>query len=345
MFFHGFDNYLQHAFPEDELRPLTCGPLVRDRTNPAHIALNDVLGNYSLTLIDSLSTLAILASSEDCGARAWTLFQNGVEDLVRLYGDGSEGVSGQGERARGFDVDSKVQVFETVIRGLGMAVFYGRGVSCFMLGRVAVELTLVSCNAGGLLSAHLFAVGDLPITGYAPSATEASFASAWDKGVFGERSHGIQWPSGFTYDGQLLRLAVDLANRLLPAFYTETGLPYPRVNLRYGVPFYANSPLNRASTCDGDVCSPLLDDQQAHMEVTETCSAGAGSLVLEFSVLSRLTGDGRYEELGKRAFWAVWARRSDVGLIGSGIDAESGNWVHAYTGVRPGCSFSDLDAL
>ncbi|EHA25982.1 mannosyl-oligosaccharide 1,2-alpha-mannosidase, partial [Aspergillus niger ATCC 1015] len=68
----------------------------------------------------------------------------------------------------------------------------------------------------------------------------------------------------------------------------------------------------------------------------ETCSAGAGSLVLEFTVLSRLTGDGRYEELAKRAFWAVWARRSDIGLIGSGIDAESGRWVHSYTGIGAG---------
>ncbi|CAK40963.1 uncharacterized protein An12g00340 [Aspergillus niger] len=232
MFYHGFENYLEHAFPEDELRPLTCRPLVRDRENPAHAELNDVLGNYSLTLIDSLSSLAILSSSPDQGQKAWDYFQNGVKDFVTL--------------GRGFDMDSKVQVFETVIRGLG-----------------------------GLLSAHLFA-----------------------------------WKDGFVYDGQLLRLAVDLANRILPAFYTDTGLPYPRVNLKYGVqrqPYYANSPF-----------------------------AGAGSLVLEFTVLSRLTGDGRYEELAKRAFWAVWARRSDIGLIGSGIDAESGRWVHSYTGIGAG---------
>ena len=55
LFYHGYDNYMTHAFPEDELRPLTCRPLTRDRANPAHIELNDVLGNYSLTLIDSLS--------------------------------------------------------------------------------------------------------------------------------------------------------------------------------------------------------------------------------------------------------------------------------------------------
>ncbi|OJJ48084.1 hypothetical protein ASPZODRAFT_62205 [Penicilliopsis zonata CBS 506.65] len=307
MFYHGFNNYMKHAFPEDELRPLTCRPLVRDRANPAHIELNDVLGNYSLTLIDSLSSLAIMSSSNDSGAIAWAHFQAGVKDLVRLYGDGSEGPAGQGERARGFDMDSKVQVFETVIRGLG-----------------------------GLLSAHIFAVGDLPIRGYHPLDTEAAFAQAWDKGSFSEHDHGIQWENGFVYDGQLLRLAVDLANRILPAFYTETAIPYPRVNLRYGVPFYENSPLNLDPVCEKTGDRSCQKRRQGIPEITETCSAGAGSLVLEFTVLSRLTGDGRYEELAKRAFWAVWARRSDIGLIGSGIDAESGKWVHSYTGIGAG---------
>ncbi|KAL4930550.1 glycoside hydrolase family 47 protein [Aspergillus undulatus] len=309
MFYHGFENYLEHAFPEDELRPLSCKPLVRDRMNPGHAELNDVLGNYSLTLIDSLSTLAILSSSPEEGQRAWGYFQDGVKDFVRLYGDGSSGPAAQGERSRGFDIDSKVQVFETVIRGLG-----------------------------GLLSSHLFAVGDLPVTGYKPPSAEADYAKAWDKASFARDRTGISWGNGFVYDGQFLRLAVDLANRILPAFYTDTGLPYPRVNLRYGVhqqPFYANSPLNADTvpSCDGretDVCAA------SSPEVTETCSAGAGSLVLEFTVLSRLTGDGRYEDLAKRAFWAVWQRRSDIGLIGAGIDAESGNWVAPFTGIGAG---------
>lgn len=118
MFYHGFENYLDHAYPEDELRPLTCGPLTRDNKNSEH---NDVLGNYTLTLIDSLSTLAILSSSPDNGNRALKHFQNGVKDFVKLYGDGSRGPAGYGERSRGFDIDSKVQVFETVIRGLGIS--------------------------------------------------------------------------------------------------------------------------------------------------------------------------------------------------------------------------------
>ncbi|KAI2678294.1 CAZyme family GH47 [Penicillium roqueforti] len=300
MFFHGFENYLQYAFPEDELRALTCGPLVRDEKNPEN---NDVLGNYSLTLIDSLSTLAILSSSPDSGEQALAHFQDGVESFVRLYGDGSDGPAGQGERSRGFDLDSKVQLFETVIRGLG-----------------------------GLLSAHLFAVGELPITGYEPSEREVAFASAWDKSMFMKSDHGIQWSNGFVYDGQLLRLAVDLAQRLLPAFYTETGLPYPRVNLRHGIPFYENAPLNlKVRDSEGKRKSKM-----AASEPAETCSAGAGSLVLELTVLSRLTGDGRYEDLGKRAFWAVWNRRSDIGLLGFGIDVESGKWVGPWAGIGAG---------
>lgn len=244
-----------------------------------------------------MSTLAILASAppdeRGTAQKALQDFQDGILQLVVQYGDGTDGPSGQGLRARGFDLDSKVQVFETVIRGVG-----------------------------GLLSAHLFAAGELPIRDYVPLRVDHK------KYARREIYPPILWPNGFLYDGQLLRLAKDLAERLLPAFYTSTGMPYPRVNLRYGIPFYQNSPLNgdpeRECTVDG---TP---------EVTETCSAGAGSLVLEFTVLSRLTGDPRFEELAKRAFWSVWSRRSSIGLIGAGVDAEVGHWVGPYSGIGAG---------
>lgn len=298
MFYHGYENYIKHAFPEDELRPLTCKSLTRDRANPAHIELNDALGNYSVTLIDSLSTLAILASSPSAGPdrrkKALRFFQTGVAAIVEQYGDGSNGPEGKGLRANGFHLDSKVQVFETVIRGVG-----------------------------GLLSAHLFAVGDLPIEGYSPTWGEYH-------GEEGLRDQ-IQWPRGFKYDGQLLRLALDLATRLLPAFHTMTGIPYPRVNLRDGVPFYANSPLNHDA--ENGSCRA---GQQPAVELTETCSAGAGSLVLEFTTLSRLTNLPIFEQVARRAFWSIWERRSATGLIGSGIDAESGQWTSPYTGIGAG---------
>jgi hypothetical protein len=55
-------------------------------------------------------------------------------------------------------------------------------------------------------------------------------------------------------------------------------------------------------------------------------TAGAGSLILEFATLSRLTGDTRFEKAAHKAFFALWNRRSDIGLVG--------NTVNAWTGVR-----------
>lgn len=111
------------------------------------------------------------------------------------------------------------------------------------------------------------------------------------------------------YDDQLLSLALDLGHRLLPAFATPTGLPLARINLRHGLTPRANP---------------------------ETCAAGAGSLVLEFAVLSRLSGQPAFELAARRAFFAVWHRRSDLDLVGNTVDAVTGQWRHAVGGVGAG---------
>ncbi|KAI0637778.1 alpha-mannosidase [Trametes polyzona] len=103
------------------------------------------------------------------------------------------------------------------------------------------------------------------------------------------------------YRGELLTLAHDLGVRLLPAFQTLTGLPYARINLRHGVP---------------------------KGESIDTCTAGAGSLILEFGTLSRLTGDDRFEKAAYKAFFALWNRRSDIGLVGNTINIFTGLWTH-----------------
>ncbi|XP_053311826.1 ER degradation-enhancing alpha-mannosidase-like protein 2 [Spea bombifrons] len=46
MFYHAYNNYLENAFPYDELRPLTCDG-------------QDTWGSFSLTLIDALDTLLL----------------------------------------------------------------------------------------------------------------------------------------------------------------------------------------------------------------------------------------------------------------------------------------------
>ena len=88
------------------------------------------------------------------------------------------------------------------------------------------------------------------------------------------------------YKGELLDLAYDLGKRLLPAFTNSpTGIPWARVNLARG----------------------HITDRNP-----ETCSAAAGSLILEFATLSRLTGDPIFEvgpaSLCVKRFPYAWSR-------------------------------------
>lgn len=111
------------------------------------------------------------------------------------------------------------------------------------------------------------------------------------------------------YDNELLDLARDLTDRLSDAFQgSESGLPYPRVNLRYGVQLQAE-------------------------KMFETCLAGAGSLILEFGVLSRLSDDPVYERLADKAVKNLWNRRSSgTGLFGNTIDVRHGEWIDNTSG-------------
>lgn len=211
MFYHAFDGYMQHAFPLDELRPLSCKG-------------EDSLGGYALTLIDSLDTLALLGDKEKFGA----------------------GVEWVGKNVR-FDINKTVSVFETNIRILG-----------------------------GLLSAHLIA---------------SDYAT------------GMRIQS---YDDQLLHLAVDLAQRLLPAFDTPTGIPFGSVNLLYGV-----------------------DDDESKI----TSTAGGGTLALEFGILSRLTNNTVFEEVTKNAVRGIWSRRSKLNLVGAHINVFTGEWTQKDAGI------------
>ncbi|XP_045606685.1 ER degradation-enhancing alpha-mannosidase-like protein 1 [Procambarus clarkii] len=232
MFYFGYDSYMKYAYPKDELNPIYCCGRGPDYDNPSNININDILGDYSLTLIDALDTLAILGDAEE--------FRKAVKLVI-------ENVS--------FDKNSTVQVFEANIRLLG-----------------------------ALLSAHLL-IQD-------------------ENKPFGDLEP--EW-----YDGELLEMASDLASRFLPAFdNSKTGLPYPRVNLREGVPEGSR---------------------------TDTCTAGAGSLLVEFGVLSRLIGDPVYEMSARRANRVLWKlRNSKTGLLGNVVDVNTGKWVGELSGVGAG---------
>ncbi|POV98796.1 hypothetical protein PSTT_14174 [Puccinia striiformis] len=228
--YHGYDNYMKHAFPDDELRPLSCTGIGQDHENPNNHETNDVLGDFSMTLIDTLDTFVALRDVENFRLAVWRIV----------------------EQIPSFNLNSKVQVFETTIRVLG-----------------------------GLLSGHLFAQDP--------------------HNLWGHRIDG--------YQDQLLFLAKDLADRILPAFNSSTGIPYARINLRYGV---------------------------LSGEGTETCTAGAGSLLLEFATLSRLLGDPIYENVARKAFYALWDRRSMINLFGNTIDIQTGQWAYGVSSIGAG---------
>lgn len=58
MFIHAYDSYMQHAYPADELMPLSCRGRFRGvEANRGDV--DDALGNFSLTLIDSLDSLVV----------------------------------------------------------------------------------------------------------------------------------------------------------------------------------------------------------------------------------------------------------------------------------------------
>lgn len=51
--------------------------------------------------------------------------------------------------------------------------------------------------------------------------------------------------------------------------------------------------------------------------LNETCTSGAGTLLLEFGVLSRLLDDPIYESVARRAVNSLWKYKSNVtGLLG-----------------------------
>jgi len=105
--------------------------------------------------------------------------------------------------------------------------------------------------------------------------------------------------SAYQLDGdpRFLALAQELGARLLPVFNSPTGMPYTFVNLKTGA-------------VSGPVSNP----------------AEIGTLLLEFGTLSKLTGQKRYYNKAKIALVQLFNRRSDLGLVGTTINVETGEW-------------------
>jgi len=102
-----------------------------------------------------------------------------------------------------------------------------------------------------------------------------------------------------TGDKKLLAMADDLGTRLLPVFDSPTGMPYKYVNLKTG-------------KTRGEISNP----------------AETGTLLIEFGTLSKLTGKTAYYDKAKRALVETYKRRSPIGLVGTRINVETGEWTN-----------------
>ncbi len=112
--------------------------------------------------------------------------------------------------------------------------------------------------------------------------------------------------TAYELDGnkKFLELAKDLANRMMPAFNTATGMPYRYVNLKTG---------------------KLRDSINNPAEI--------GTLMMEFGKLSKLTGNNAYYNTAKKAIMECYKRRSKINLPGEQIDVTTGKWVSSSSHI------------
>lgn len=115
---------------------------------------------------------------------------------------------------------------------------------------------------------------------------------------------GLQSAYELDGDKNFLGLAKDLADRLLPAFNTPTGMPYRYVHLQ---------------------TKAVRDSINNPAEI--------GTLMMEFGKLSKLTGDNKYYDVAKKAMLEVYKKRSEIGLVGLQIDVVNGNWTNTESAI------------
>jgi len=115
--------------------------------------------------------------------------------------------------------------------------------------------------------------------------------------------------SAYQMDGekQFLALAEDLGNRLLPIYNSKTGMPYRYVNLQTG---------------------KIRDSINNPAEI--------GTALLEFGTLSKLTGNPIYYEKAKNALVQLYKHRSKIGLVGTWVNVETGEWRNKSSHISGG---------
>jgi hypothetical protein len=123
--------------------------------------------------------------------------------------------------------------------------------------------------------------------------------------------------SAYEVDGdrRFLSLAEDLAQRLMKAFNSPTGMPYRYVNLKTGA-------------VSGAVSNP----------------AEIGTYLIEYGTLSKHTGNPVYYQTAMKAMTALYALRSAINLTAEGINVETGKVTNPESHIS-GCIDSYLEYM
>ena len=277
MFSHAYDSYMYNAFPASELQPKTCtGGTFNLVRLPA------------LTLIDTLDTLIVMRNYTEF-ARSTERIRYLDSKMRREYKHNRK--DRKDEMGGLFSINQNVSLFETTIRVLGGLLSAHQLALVFMNG--VVPMSEVLDTSGEVLWGYNT---DNDSDGRIMNKRKID-ADLFDDNILSlSRSPPCmprKQPNNFTspdnscwiYDGMFLELAHDIGKRLVYAFDTDTGIPFGTVNLLHGVP----------------------------VGETEIASlAGAGTLTLEFELLSRLTGDPSFGKAAMRATRSLWLKRSRV---------------------------------
>ncbi|KAG7365321.1 glycosyl hydrolase family 47 protein [Nitzschia inconspicua] len=291
MFIHAYDSYMYHGYPSPEVKPITCKP-----------ATFDLVKIPGLTLIDSLDTLILMNN--------FTEFARAVERL-RYLNDHLTQETGMFNAGGLFAINQNVSVFETNIRVLGGLLSAHQLAEAYLHGKV-LDRDVYAEDGNVLIGpvsdgCHLDDGHQSDTIGQNQQDCSSTSAGKCQTGresfsTCRNTTNSKHWE----YDGFLLDLARDIGDRMLPAFKTQTGIPYGTVNLLSGVP-------------EGETPVASL--------------AGGGTLSLEMELLGRLTGEERYGRAAKLATRALWMRRSPMELFGKHICTRSGEWTEYLSGI------------
>lgn len=107
----------------------------------------------------------------------------------------------------------------------------------------------------------------------------------------------------------LLRMTEEMAGRLLPAFDTPTGLPVAKINLKHRAP---------------------------PKQSRDVCTACAGTFMLEFGLLSKLTGNNTYAEAAEKALLALDQAASKTNFMGAQVSVDDYTWTYTASGIGAG---------